>query len=143
MSESNFDLAVEQYHAALDEVGRGNPAPMKKLLSRRDDVTLANPLGPPVRGWSEVEQTMDRAISQLSGGEPNQFERISGHAGTDLAYLVEIERNRMKLGGSDTMSSVSLRVTTVFRLEDGQWKVIHRHADSITTARPIESIAQA
>lgn len=116
---------------------------MKKLLSRRNDVTLANPLGPPVRGWSEVEQTMDRAISQLSGGEPNQFERISGHAGTDLAYLVEIERNRMKLGGSDTMSSVSLRVTTVFRLEDGQWKVIHRHADSITTARPIESIAQA
>jgi ketosteroid isomerase-like protein len=143
MSESNFDLAVEQYHAALDEVGRGNPAPMKKLLSRRDDVTLANPLGPPVRGWSEVEQTMDRAISQLSGGEPNQFERISGQAGTDLAYLVEIERNRMKLGGSDAMSSVSLRVTTVFRLEDGQWKVIHRHADSITSARPIESIAQA
>lgn len=142
MSESNFDLVVEQYHAALDEVGRGNPAPMKKLLSRRDDVTLANPLGPTVRGWSQVEQTMDRAISQLSDAEPNQFERISGHTGTDLAYLVEVERNRMKLGGSDEMSSVALRVTTIFRLEDGQWKVIHRHADAITTPRPIESIVQ-
>ncbi|MDQ0822745.1 ketosteroid isomerase-like protein [Arthrobacter sp. V4I6] len=143
MSESDFDVVVGQYHAALDAVGRGNPAPMKKLLSRRDDVTLANPLGPTVRGWSEVEQTMDRAISQVSEGEPNQFERISGHAGTDLAYLVEIERNRMKLGGSDEMSSVALRVTTIFRLEDGFWKVIHRHADPITTPRPIESIVQA
>ena len=47
MSGSGFDLFVEQYHAALDEVGRGNSAAMKKLLSRQDDVTLANPLGPP------------------------------------------------------------------------------------------------
>jgi ketosteroid isomerase-like protein len=143
MSGSDFDLSVEQYHAALDEVGRGNPAAMKELLSRRDDVTLANPLGPPVRGWREVEQTMERAISQLREGEPNTFERISGQAGSDLAYIVEIERNRMKIGGSDEVSTVSLRVTTIFRLEDGLWKVVHRHADPITTQRPIESIVQA
>lgn len=143
MSDSDFDQMVEQYHAALDEVVRGNPAAMKELLSRRDDVTLANPIGPPVRGWSEVEKTMDRAISQLREGEPNQFEIISTHAGTDLAYVVEIERSRMKVGESDQMSSVSLRVTTIFRREDGLWKVVHRHADPISTSQPIESIVQA
>jgi hypothetical protein len=26
--------------------------------------------------------------------------------------------------------------------EDGTWKVVHRHADPITTAQPIESILQ-
>ena len=143
MSGTDLDLIVELYHRALDAVVRGDPALMKKLFSRRDDVTLANPIGPPVRGWNEVKKTMERAVSQLREGEPNRFERISGHYGTDLAYIVEIERTEMKIGASAEASSVSLRVTTIFRLEDGNWKVLHRHADPITSPRPIESIVQA
>lgn len=138
----SFDQIVEQYHRALDAVVKGDPASMKELFSRRDDVSLANPLGPPVRGWNEVEKTMERAISQLREGEPVRFERISGHVGTDLAYMVEIERTRAKVGGSDEASPLSLRVTSVFCLEDGAWKVLHRHADPITSPRPIESIVE-
>lgn len=93
MSEA-FDLFVEKYHGALDAVVKGNPAPMKELYSRRDDVTLANPLGPPVRGWTGVEKTMERAIANLRGGEATHFERISGDSGTELAYIVEIERTQ-------------------------------------------------
>jgi ketosteroid isomerase-like protein len=142
MSGPDFELMVEQYHRALDAVVRGDPALMKGLFSRRPDVSLANPIGPPVQGWGEVEKTMERAVAQLSEGEPNRFERISGHVGTDLAFIVEVERTRMKVGGSDEVFSVSLRVTTIFRLEDGVWKVLHRHADPITTPRPIQSIVQ-
>ncbi|WP_205676837.1 nuclear transport factor 2 family protein [Arthrobacter crystallopoietes] len=57
-----------------------------------------------------------------------------------MAYIVEIERTRVKVGQSDELSPVSLRVTTIFRLEDGQWKVVHRHADPITSPQPVESI---
>jgi ketosteroid isomerase-like protein len=142
MSASDLDLIVEHYHRALDAFVRGDPAPQKKLFSRRDDVTLANPLGPPARGWSEVEKTMERAVSQLREGERTRFERISGEAGADLAYILEIERTRAKIGGSEEVSPISLRVTTIFRLEDGQWKVLHRHADPITSPRLIESIVQ-
>jgi ketosteroid isomerase-like protein len=138
-----MDLIVEQYHRALDEAVKGDSAPMKKLFSRRDDVSLANPLGPPVRGWNEVEKTMERGISQLGEGEAVRFERISGHEGTELAYIVEIERTRAKVGGSDEPSPLSIRVTTIFGLEDGSWKVLHRHADPITSPRPIESIIQS
>jgi ketosteroid isomerase-like protein len=143
MSGSDFDRFVEQYHAALNEFVRGNPAAVEELWSRRDDVTLANPLGPPARGWTGAEQIMEFAASQLSDGEPNRFERLSGHVDTELAYIVEIERTRVKVGGSDELSPVSLRATTIFRREDGLWKVLHRHADPITTPRPIESIIQA
>jgi ketosteroid isomerase-like protein len=143
MPESDLDLLVGQYHQALDAFVRGDPEPQKKLFSRQEDVTLANPLGPPAKGWAEVEKTMERAASLLREGEPCRFERISGYTGTDLAYMVEIERTRAQAGVSGDVSSISLRVTTIFRLEDGGWKVLHRHADPITSPRPIESVIQA
>src|SRR5438105_1178736 len=97
MPESDLELMVEKYHRALDAFVKGDPEQQKKLFSKRDDVTLANPLGPPARGSSAVEATMDRASSQLREGEPIRFERISGNAGTELAYIVEIEWARAKL----------------------------------------------
>jgi len=57
-----------------------------------------------------------------------------------MAYTVEIERLRARVGGAEEMAAVAVRVTTIFRREDGGWKVIHRHADPITTPRPPESV---
>jgi ketosteroid isomerase-like protein len=135
--------AMEQDDRALDVLVTGHPGPKKQMFSHRDDVTLANPLGPPARGWDEVEKTLERAVSQLRDGEPHRFERISEYATPDLAYIVEIERSRAKLGGSHEMTAFALRATTIFRREGDAWRIVHRHADSITTARPMESIAES
>jgi hypothetical protein len=35
-----------------------------------------------------------------------------------------------------------LRVTLILRPEEGTWKVVHRHADSMTMAQPIKSVVQ-
>lgn len=53
MSEG-LDTLIERYHQALDAFLRGDPTPLEDLYSRRDDSTLANPFGPPVRGWERV-----------------------------------------------------------------------------------------
>jgi ketosteroid isomerase-like protein len=37
---------------------------------------------------------------------------------------------------------VSLRVTSILRAEDGTWKIVHRHADPISTPQPAESVIQ-
>jgi ketosteroid isomerase-like protein len=105
-------------------------------------VTLANPLGPPARGWAEVSEALGRAVSQLSDGEVIAVDRISGYASGDLAYIVEIEHDRVRLGRARERVSMALRVTTIFRREDDGWKVLHRHADPITTPRPVESMVQ-
>ncbi len=46
----DLDEVVEQYHLAAGEFVKGNPEPAQKLFSHREDVTLANPFGPPARG---------------------------------------------------------------------------------------------
>ncbi len=84
---------------------------------------------------------MDRAATNFRDGEAIGFERISDYATADLAYTVEIEHFRSKLGGADPITGFSLRVTTVFRREAEDWKIVHRHADPITTSRSTESLS--
>ena len=83
---------------------------------------------------------MEHAASFYREGEATGFERISEYATTDLAYIVEVESLRAKVAGADEMASISLRVTKIFRREDGEWRIVHRHADPITTARPPDSV---
>jgi ketosteroid isomerase-like protein len=142
MSMSDLEQVMEQDHRALDAFMKGDPEAKKRLYSKGDDATLANPLGPPARGWNQVEEALERAASQVRDGEVVAFERISQYATADLAYIIEIERTRAKIGGTDDMAAFSLRATTIFRREDDGWKVVHRHADPITAPRPIESVVQ-
>jgi ketosteroid isomerase-like protein len=142
MSDSDLEQLMEQDHRALDAFVKGDPEPKKMLYSRGEDATLANPFGPPARGWNRIAEALERAASLLRDGEPIAFERISGYATEDLAYIVEIERSRMKVGGADDMAPTSLRVTTIFRREDDGWKIVHRHADPITAPRAPESLLQ-
>jgi hypothetical protein len=65
----DVDELIEQFHLAQGEFVKGNPEPVRKLLSCREDVTLNNPSSPPARGWDEVVATMERAASQFREGE--------------------------------------------------------------------------
>jgi hypothetical protein len=65
----DVDELIEQFHLAQGEFVKGNPEPVRKLLSRREDVTLNNPSSPPARGWDEVVATMERAASQFRESE--------------------------------------------------------------------------
>ncbi|HEX2810740.1 MAG TPA: nuclear transport factor 2 family protein [Kineosporiaceae bacterium] len=138
MSESDVDAVINDYRQALKSFVSGNSQPVAGLFSRRDDVTLANPLGPPHRGGQAVEDAFQTAAALFKAGSV-AFEEVSRYVTRDLAYVVQIERSESQLVGSDDTVVISLRVTMIFRPEDGTWKVVHRHADPITSARPISS----
>ena len=136
----DLDGVIEQCQLALREFVKGNPEPMQALFSRREDVTLANPIAPPARGWERVAATMERAASNVRDGEITGFETVVKYVTPELAYVVWIERNEGKIGGREDVAHFDLRVTTIFRPEDHTWKIVHRHADTVTTARPVESL---
>ena len=85
---------------------------------------------------------MTRAATYWRDGLALGFDRISECTTPGLAYIVEMERYEGKMGGSSERTPVTLRVTTVFRPEDGRWKIVHRHADPIATARSADSVIQ-
>src|ERR671925_1689377 len=142
MATSALDEFVQQYHLALDAFFRGNAAKAQALYSHREDATLANPFGPIARGWSQIAETTGRAAANYREGGATGFETAARCVTPELAYLVEVERFRSKVASSEEFATGALRVTTILRPEDRAWKIVHRHADPITTARPAESVVQ-
>jgi ketosteroid isomerase-like protein len=138
----DVDELIEQYQLALDEFVKGNPEPVQNLFSHRDDATIANPYGPPVRGWERIAQVTEHASSLRRDGEATGFEIVAKYVTAELAYVVQVERLQSKVGAREDITPYSLRATMIFRPEDGEWKVVHRHADQITTAQPAESVIQ-
>jgi ketosteroid isomerase-like protein len=141
-AEDRVEELIEQFTLAQGELLKGNPEPAKKLCSHRRDVTLANPLGPVVRGWEQVAAITDHAASQVRDGEIVDVETVMKCVTPELAYVVRVERTKPKVGGQEAVTPVNLRVTMILRPEDGVWKIVHRHADPITAARPAESMIQ-
>ena len=88
----DVDQLIEQYQQALGEFMKGNPAPVQKLFSHREDVTLANPLGPPAHGWEQVGATIEHAASQFRDGRLVSVEIVEKHATPEFAYAVWLER---------------------------------------------------
>jgi ketosteroid isomerase-like protein len=138
----DFDEIVEPYHQALGEIINGNPEGYRNFYSHREDVTLANPFGPPAHGWDEVAKTLEGAASHYREGELTGFETVAKYVTPELAYLVEMERFKARVGAREDDTPVTLRVTSIFRPEEDTWKLVHRHADPITTPQPAESVIQ-
>ena len=139
MAAEDLDRAVERSHRAVAAVFRGDPGPAKALFSD-GDVTLGNPFGPYASGRKKVEETIARAAANYRGGDVTGAELVAKYVSDGLACVVEVERGHAKVGGSDQTATLALRVTSVFRLEHDVWKLVHRHADPITTPRPAASV---
>ncbi len=138
----DVDELIERYQLGLDEFMKGNPESVKELFSHREDVTLANPLGPPAHGWEQVSATIEHAASQFRDGRFVGVEIIEKHVTSEFAYTLWLEHEEGKVGGRGDISPSTLRVTMIYRPEAGEWKVVHRHADPITTPQSAESVIQ-
>jgi ketosteroid isomerase-like protein len=137
---ASLETMVARCHTALGEIVQGNAEPWAALFSHGQDVSLGNPFGPFVVGIDSVMAAGRQATERYRDGELVGFERVATYESAGLACVVEIERFRARVGGAAEMAPVSLRVTSVFRLEGGEWRLAHRHADPITTPRPAESV---
>ena len=90
-----------------------------------------------------MAQILERASkSFIRDGEITSFELVAKNVTPELAYIVWIEQTQGKVGEREDITPFALRVTTIFRPEEGTWKIVHRHADPITTSQPAESVIQ-
>ena len=105
----------------------GDPEPRRTVWSHQDPVTLFGAWYT-ASGWSDVSAVFGRLGTVFSDCVAFERELVAADVSGDLAYTVWYEHSRASLNGIP--SGGTLRVTHIYRREAGEWKVVHRHADS-------------
>ncbi|HSB65452.1 MAG TPA: nuclear transport factor 2 family protein [Anaerolineales bacterium] len=136
-----FNQTVEKYHCALGEVNTGSIQAFLDLFSKEDDISLANPAGAAVQGYKQVMDSAQSTFPKLSQAESVSFENLVTFVNCDFGYIVENEQYKAKVGSQPDLDRLTLRATTIFRLESGGWKVVHRHADPIASKQLVETMS--
>jgi ketosteroid isomerase-like protein len=119
----------------------GDPAPRMELWSRRDPVTLFGAAtGGCKTGWDELSRIFRWVASTFSDVSDFRFDVEAANVSGDLAYTVGYERFNGSIDGRP-VAPVTVRVTHVYRREDGEWKIVHRQGDSapIDQSPPVQA----
>lgn len=119
----------------------GDASLWKANASRRDDVMVMGAWGGYEKGWDEVSARYDWAVARFRDAEARlSVEYLTAVVEGDMAMTTAIERAEVLLAGQAEAAPMALRVTHVFRREDGAWKLVLRHADPITAKIATEAV---
>jgi ketosteroid isomerase-like protein len=133
MSETEEFLAatLPQLTKAEIAIHNGDAGPRIAMWSGDEPVTLFG-AAITTSGLAQARQTFEKLGSMLSDCTAYEIEVVAAGASGDLAYLVALEHTTASVNGAPP-ESYTLRVTHIFRREDGQWRIAHRHGDSLTS----------
>jgi ketosteroid isomerase-like protein len=127
-----FASALARLRAALADVANGDVAAIKALYAHDDDATSFYGWGGYEKGWDAVSRRWDWAATQFGGGTVHH-DNVSTVVGVDLAVITDIETFVVTRPGASEPTQWSNRVTHVFRLQEGRWRLLHRHANRLET----------
>ena len=102
----------------------GDAGPRRAIWSRNDPVTVLG-AWKNASGQAEVDDLFAHLAESLSDCTSFEFELLGAEVRGDTAYTVGLEHTSVSVNG--VPRTYTLRVTQIYRREDGVWKVAHRH----------------
>ena len=127
---------VEQFMKRREDAARafvrGDATPLGRIVARVSPATFFGPQGGYEQGPEHVYSIYERDAARFTSGDTS-FEILQMAASDGIAYWVGFQRALVRLDGSTEPIPFNLRVTEVFRREGDEWKMVHRHADSVAS----------
>ena len=117
----------EQFYGGLNRMANGERGAVADSWSHSATVTTMHPTGGRQVGWEAVEDSFNQVSEIASDGKIDLNDQCIEVLG-DMAYELGLEQGQFKLGGHPV--SFEHRVTNIYRREDGEWKMVHHHADT-------------
>jgi NAD(P)H-dependent FMN reductase/ketosteroid isomerase-like protein len=113
----------------------GDPVPLDSIVAMSGQATFFPPGGGSEQGAQTVKQRYDRDVATFRPGSETQLDVLHSAASGDFAYWTGFQTAKVRMDGTDQPQTMKLRVTELFRLVEGEWKLIHRHADPMSEPR--------
>lgn len=121
------ESVLPQMKSADRALHDGDPTDRIAMWSHRDPVTLFGAAFT-ATGWDEISRVFDTLGSRFSNCSSFDIEVLAAEVAGDFGYVVAIERTTASVDKNEP-APYALRVSTIFRREGGEWKIVHRHGD--------------
>ena len=82
------------------------------------------------QGAEEVRRFFLLVASWFANCTADRFDLVAADFSGDLAYTIAFEHVSASFRGGPE-APISARVTHVYRRENGEWMIVHRHADRL------------
>ena len=126
----DFEQFMNERAAVAQAYVNGNAEPLARISYNNDPATFFGPGGDYELGAEQVSSRYKKDAHNFIAGDTT-FEILQLGASGELAYWVGFQRASVRLKGKDKAVPMTLRVTEVFRRDNEEWKLVHRHADSL------------
>jgi ketosteroid isomerase-like protein len=127
---ASFDEFLKRREHASGEYISGRPKPLLAISTHNDPATFFPPTGARVRGAEAVNTANEKGAAAFADGATGRFDIYQSGCSGDLGYWTGMHYAEVVLGGKPM--TMELRTTEIFRNEGGDWKLIHRHADTLS-----------
>jgi ketosteroid isomerase-like protein len=107
----------------------GDAAPRRALWSRDEPVSVLGAWRD-AHGQQQLDQLFTHLGKSFSDCTSYEFELQAYGVSGDMAYTAGREHTSVSVDGESR--TYTLRVTQVYRRESGEWRVAHRHGDTVT-----------
>ena len=132
---------VNRLHRSEAALATGDVGPRLDFWSHTDPVSLFAAVGPSKTGWAVLEPTFRSVAARLSGGHDVTYELVAGEMSGDVAWSAGIGRFVVSMDGQPPQPMV-IRLTTAFRREAGDWRIVHEHSDFRPPEHHLEESAE-
>lgn len=116
---------------AAEAFAKGDAVPLATIIATVSPATFFDPQGESVREAEDVRTRYERDAAVFQSGITH-FEILHLAVSDTLAYWVGFQVGVATVKDKGEVN-FKLRVTEVFRKDENEWKLIHRHADSLST----------
>lgn len=107
----------------------GDAGPRRTLWSHSEPVSVLGAWRN-AYGQDQLDELFTSLASAFSDCTSFAFELQACDVVGNMAYTAGLEHTSCSVDGEPR--SYTLRATQVYRREDGEWKVAHRHGDTVT-----------
>jgi len=123
----DFESFLDLRKAAADAYSNGDGSPLDALVTTEGPATFFPPTGGMISGAQEVRDRYSRDASVFGSNSKNHLEILQSGASGGVGFWTGFQHFEGAIMGNEV--KLKLRITELFRQINGEWKLVHRHAD--------------
>lgn len=127
----DFKTFIEKRKVVAQAYVNGDAGPLAKIAVKNFAATFFGPMGAVVEGAREVLGRYELDALSFDAGSESDLEIVHMCANGEIGYWAGFQNARPRMKGRAGTIPMRLRVTEIFRKEEGEWRLIHRHADPL------------